>query len=64
MNDVGTADGLQPSQQASDLSGAFLASSFVVSAWIRSPRKTACMILRTSRSFWLTEIRSWENMLA
>ncbi len=23
MNDAGTADGLQPSQQASDLSGAF-----------------------------------------
>src|SRR5262249_21385718 len=40
-----------------------LSSRRAASAWVRSPRKTACMILRTSRSFWLMVIRSGESTL-
>src|SRR5262245_55371932 len=40
-----------------------LSSRRAASAWVRSPRRTACMILRTSRSFWLMVIRSGESTL-
>src|SRR5581483_2425248 len=40
-----------------------LSSSRAASVWVRSPRRTACMILRTSRSFWLMGIRSGESTL-
>src|SRR3954454_24523573 len=33
-------------------------SSRAASAWVRSPLRTLCMTLRTSRSFWLIGIRS------
>ena len=43
--------------QSSDLRGV-RSSNRAASAWVRSPRRTACMTMRTSRSFWLMEIRS------
>src|SRR5579859_3992334 len=36
-------------------------SKYAACAWVRSPLRTPCRILRTSRSFWLIEIRSVES---